>query len=91
MMSRLKKKHHFNVDARKRGSMFIKCTVCESLKDLISKLGKNSNDVKEYGLKLKKHLLHQKLCRSLYHTWRSKYVHSKYEFLCVIHDKMDHM
>ncbi len=77
----------FNVDVRKKGFVFIKCVMCKSLKDLISKLGKNSNDAKEYALKLIKHLLHQKLCISLYHTWRSKYAHSKYEFLCVIHDK----
>ncbi len=64
--------------------------MCESFNDLISKLGKNSNDVRECDLKLKKHLLHQELCRSLYHTWRSKFVCSKDQFLCVIHDKMDH-
>jgi hypothetical protein len=44
MMSRLKKIHHFNVDVRKRGSIFAKCTMRESLKDLISKLGRSSND-----------------------------------------------
>jgi hypothetical protein len=65
--------------------------MCKSLKDLISKLGKNSSDARKYELKLRKHLLHQELCRSLYHTWRPKYVHSKDEFLCVIHDKMDHV
>ncbi len=32
----------------------MKCVVCESLKDLISKLGKNSNEVLEYEAKLKK-------------------------------------
>ncbi len=41
-MSRLRKRHHLNVDVRKQGSVFAKCTIYESLKDLISKLGKNS-------------------------------------------------
>ncbi len=42
-------------------------------------------------MQLKKHILHQKLCKSLYHSWRSEFVCSKDEFLCVIHDKMDHV
>jgi len=89
-MNRLKKRHHLNVDVKKRGYVFAKCIVCKSLKDLISKLEKNNSDARKYELKLKKHLLHQESCRSLYHTWKSKPVQSKDEFLCVIHDKMDH-
>jgi len=76
---------------RKQGSLFVKCTICESLKDLISKLGKNSNDALEYEVKLRKHILHQELCRNLYHIWRIVLVQLKDEFLCIIHDKMDHV
>ncbi len=72
-------------------SIFAKCTICESLKDLISKVGRNSNEVNEYKRKLRKHILHQELCRYLYHAWRTKSVQSKDEFLCIIHDKMDHV
>ncbi len=90
MMNRLKKWHHLNVDVKKEVFFFAKYSVCESLKDLISKLWKNNNDAREYELKLKEHLLHQKSCISLYHTWRSKFVQSKDEFLYVIHNKMDH-
>ncbi len=36
----------------------MKCIVCESLKDLISKLGKNNNEALKYEAKLKKHILH---------------------------------
>jgi hypothetical protein len=89
-MSRLKKRHHFNMDVWKTWSIFAKCTMCESLKDLISKLGRNNNDVKKYELKLKKHILHQDFYKILYHTWRSEFMQFKDEFLCVIHDKMDH-
>jgi hypothetical protein len=70
VMSRLRRRHYFNVDVQKRGSVFVKRIICESLKDLISKLGKNSNEVLEYEVKLKKHILHQKMCKNLYHTWR---------------------
>jgi hypothetical protein len=71
--------------------MFTKCYVCESLKNLISKLGKNNNEVLKYEAKLRKHILHQESCKNLYHTWRTKLVRSKDEFLCIIHDKMDHV
>jgi len=89
-MNKLRKRHHLNVDVRKKGFVFAKCTMCESLKDLISKLVNIIIDVIKYELKLRKHLFHQESCRSLYHTWRSKSVWSKDEFLYVIHDKMDH-
>ncbi len=50
-------------------------------------MGKDNNEaIENEG----KHILHQKSCRNLYHTWRTKSVQSKYEFLCIIHDKMDH-
>jgi ribosomal protein L33 len=64
-MSRLKKRHHLNVNVRKWGSIFAKCTVCESLKYLTSKLGKNSNEVLEYEAKQRKHILHQESCINL--------------------------
>jgi hypothetical protein len=54
-MSRLRKKCHLNVDVPKKGSTFAKCIICESLKDLISKVGKNSASAKEHELKMKRH------------------------------------
>jgi hypothetical protein len=45
-MSKLRKRHHLNVDVRKRGSIFAKCIVCESLKEFKSKLGRNNSDGK---------------------------------------------
>ncbi len=89
-MSRLRKRHHLNVNVWKWGFVFAKCIICESLKDLISKLGKNSNEVLEYEAKIRKHILHQESCINLYHTWRIELVRSKDEFLCIIYDKMDH-
>jgi hypothetical protein len=49
-MSWLKKKKHLNVDVQKRGFAFAKCIVCESLKDLISKVRKNNLCVKNMKL-----------------------------------------
>ncbi len=45
-MNRLKNKHHFNVYVQKKVLVFVECDMCESLKDLILKLGKNNNDAK---------------------------------------------
>jgi len=90
-MSRLRKRHYQNVDVWKWKSIFTKCIVCESLKNLILKVGRNSNEAIEYEGKLKKHILHQESCRNLYHTWRIESVRLKDEFLCIIHDKMDHI
>jgi len=47
---------------------FAKCTICESLKDLISKVGKNNLCVKKHDIKLKKHNNNQESCQRLYHT-----------------------
>jgi hypothetical protein len=89
-MKRLRKRHHLNVNVWKQGFVFAKCIVCESLKDLISKLGNNSNETIKYEARLKKHILYQESCRNLYHTWRTKLMRLNDEFLWIIHDKMNH-
>jgi hypothetical protein len=89
-MSPLRKKHHLNVDVKKCGSHFAKCTICESLKDLISKVGENNVGAKAHEMKLQKHNIHQKSCRCFYHTWKTKSIQSKEEYFCIILNKMDH-
>ncbi len=75
-MNSLKTKKHLNLDVRKRGFVFAKCIVCESLKDFISKVRKNNPSVKEHEFKLKKHNIHQESCKCLYQTWKAEYVQS---------------
>jgi hypothetical protein len=55
-MNRLRKRHHFNIDVKKIGFIFGKCIMCESLKDLISKLERTNSGAREYKLKLRKPL-----------------------------------
>jgi hypothetical protein len=50
-MNWLRRKYHLDVDVWKIGSTFAKCTICKSLKDLISKVGKNSVSANELKLK----------------------------------------
>jgi hypothetical protein len=45
------KKKSFECGLQKTGSVFAKCTVCESLKDLIPKVGKNYPCVEEHEIK----------------------------------------
>jgi hypothetical protein len=66
-MSRLKK-NNLNMDVWNNFIFFAKCTICESLKDLISKVGKNNPCVKKHDIKLKKHNSNQESCQRLYHT-----------------------
>jgi hypothetical protein len=42
----VEEEHRLNVDVQKRRLIFTKCIMCESLKDLISELGKNNTNVK---------------------------------------------
>jgi hypothetical protein len=58
VINQLMKKYHLNVNVQKGGSTFAKCIVCESLKDLISKVRKNSASAKEHEFKLKRHNKH---------------------------------
>ncbi len=89
-MSRLRKKKHLNVDVWKKGFVFTMCTVYESLKGFISKVGKNNPSVKEHEIKLKKHNIHHKSSQHLYHIQRVEFMQFKEDFLCITHDKMDH-
>ncbi len=65
VMNMLRKRHYLNVDVKKRGFVFAKCIMCKSLKDLISKLGRNNNDVRKYAFKLKKHLFASRVVQKL--------------------------
>jgi hypothetical protein len=38
-----------------------------------------------------RHINYQNACRRLYHAWSTNSVDIPTEFLCIIHDKMDHM
>jgi len=76
-MSHLRKKHRLSVDVKKWDYIFVKCTICESLKDLISKVGKNSTSAKEHETKLQKHNIHRESCICFYHTWKIESIQSK--------------
>jgi hypothetical protein len=68
----------------------MKCVVCESFKDLISKLRNSSTEVLESEAKLKNKSCTKNHVKNLYYIWRIELVQSKDEFLCIIHDTMDH-
>ena len=69
--------------------MFSKYTECELLKDVIQKAVKGSDDWFSLRATLNNHLHHQESCRRLYHSWRHESVMSSFEFMCIIHNRMD--
>jgi hypothetical protein len=58
--------------------------------DLISKVGKNNPCVKKHKIKLKKHNIQKRILSMFISHWRVESRLPKEDFLCVIHDKMDH-
>ena len=88
--SQIRKKVFSNVDVKKFGCMFSKCTEYKLLKDFIQKAVKGSDDWFSLRTTLNNHLRHQESCRRLYHSWHHESVMSSSEFnVCIIHDCMD--
>jgi hypothetical protein len=54
------------------------------------KFAKNNVGAKNHEMKVWKHNIHQESYIWFYHTWRVESIQSKEEYLCIIHDKMDH-
>ena len=88
-VSRIRKRVFSNVDVKKFGCMFFKCTECELLKDFIQKAVKGRDDWFSLRATLNNHLRHQESYRRLYHSWRHESIMSSSEFMCIIHDRMD--
>ncbi len=62
---------------------------CVSLwKTSYQKLEKVSG--KKVQMKLKRHNNHKKSCKMFYRSWKKKSIHLKEEFMCIIHNMMDH-
>ena len=69
---------------------FSKCSKCDFLQDCISKYPRDCDEWATLVNDKTKHINYQNACRGLYHGWSSNSVDSPMEFLCIIHDKMDH-
>ena len=71
-------------------SNFSRCSECDFLQDCISRYPRGCDEWATLVNDRTKHINYQNACPRLYHGWSSNSVDSLTEFLCIIHDKMDH-
>jgi ribosomal protein L32 len=88
-ISRMKKRAFRNVDVKKAGSTFSKCSECTELKEFQCATARNSTEEKKWQRRFDEHMAHQFSCRKLYYSWRTESDRSPLEVLCIIHDGMD--
>ena len=69
---------------------FSRCSECDFLQDCITRYPRGCDEWATFVNDRTKHINYQNACRRLYHGWSSNSVDSPTEFLCIIHDKMDH-
>ena len=89
-VSVMKKKLFRNVEVKAPSSNFSRCSECDFLQDCISRYPRGCDEWATLVNDRTKHINYQNACRRLYHGWSSNSVVSPTEFLCIIHDKMDH-
>ena len=89
-VSVMKKKLFRNVEVKAPSSNFSRCSECDFLQDCISRYPRGCDEWATLVNDRTKHINYQNACRRLYHGWSSNSVDSPTEFLCIIHDKMDH-
>ena len=86
----MKKKLFRNVEVKAPSSNFSRCSECDFLQDCISRYPRGCDEWATLVNNRTKHINYQNACHHLYHGWSSNSVDSPTEFLCIIHNKMDH-
>ena len=89
-VSVMKKKLFRNVEVKALSSNFSRCSECDFLQDCISRYPRGYDEWATLVNDRTKHINYQNACHCLYHGWSSNSVDSPMEFLCIIHDRMDH-
>ena len=69
---------------------FSRCTECDFLQDCITRYPRGCDEWAPLVNDRTKDINYQNACCRLYHGWSSNSFDSPTEFLCIIHDKMDH-
>jgi hypothetical protein len=88
-VSRMKKRAFRNVDVKKVGSTFSKCSKYMELKEFQCAATRNSAEEKKWLRRFDEYMVHQLSCRKLYYSWRTESDRSPLEILRIIHDDMD--
>ena len=89
-VSVMKKRLFRHVEVKAPNNNFSRCSECDFLQDCITRYPQGCDEWAMLVNDRTKHIDYQNVCRRLYHGWSSNSVDSPTEFLCIIHDKMDH-
>ena len=89
-VSIMKKRLFRHVEVKAPNNNFSRCSECDFLQDCISRYPRGCDEWTTLVNDRTKHINYQNACCRLYHGWSSNSVDSSTEFLCIIHDKIDH-
>ena len=89
-ISVMKNRSFRNVLVKAAGSNFSRCTECDFLQECILRYPRGSDEWATLVNDRTRHNNYQNACRRLYRGWSTNSVDSPTEFLCIIHDKIDH-
>ena len=89
-VSIMKKRLFRHVEVKDPNNNFSRCSECDFLQDCISRYPRGCDEWATLVNDKTKHINYQNACCRLYHGWSSNSIDSPTEFLCIIHDKMDH-
>ena len=90
MVSVMKKKLFRHVEVKAPNNNFSRCSECDFLQDCISRYPRGCDEWATLVDDKTKHINYQNAGCCLYHGWSCNSIDSPTEFLCIIHDKMDH-
>jgi hypothetical protein len=89
-VSQIRSQSFRNVQVKPAGSNFSRCTECDFLRCCISKYPKDCPEWQALVDDRTRHINYQNACRRIYRGWSTQSVERPSQFLCIIHDKMDH-
>ena len=89
-VSVMKKKLFRHVEVKAPNNNFSRCSECDFLQDCIFRYPRGYDEWTTLVNDMTKHINYRNAYRRLYHGWSSNSVDNPTEFLCIIHNKMDH-
>jgi hypothetical protein len=89
IVSQIKSRSFRNVQVKPAGNNFSRCTACDFLCYCISKYPKDCPKWQALVDDRTRHINYQNACQRIYRGWSTQSVESPFQFLCIIHDKMD--
>jgi hypothetical protein len=89
-VSQIRSRSFRNIQVKPAGNNFFRYTEYDFLRCCISKYPKDCPEWQALVDDRTRHINYQNACRRIYRGWSNQSVESPSQFLCIIHDKMDH-